>query len=156
MRTEKYRSGKEQSHGQLQKTQRRSGCGKGCKARLRKAWPGLALVRAAGSRNLSGVSRPVLHARRRSQRSPRPRLPPRTCFGCILKWPRVEDQGERAGAVRESWAEKQLYDEHNVPPRRHGGLTARSVAEGFRLPAFGEPVTLSGPPTRPHALPFRV
>lgn len=146
----------EQSHGQLQRTQRRSGCGKGCKARLRKAWSGLALARAPGSRNLSGVSRPVLHARRRSQRSPRPRLPPRTCFGGILKWPRVEDQGERAGAAPDSWAEQELYEEHYVPPGRHGGPMARPVAERFRPLSFGEPVTLSSPPTGPHALPFRV
>lgn len=42
-------------------------------------------------------------------RSPRPRPPPRTCFGRVPKGPGVEDQGQRAAAAREAWAEQERH-----------------------------------------------
>lgn len=116
--------------------------------RLRGRGPRPARVPAVGGGVSAGRSPPGLP----SQRSPRPRAPPRTCFGCILKRPSVEDQGQRAGAVREPRAEQEQHQERGRDPRpRHGRAPA---GEGAGPPAARGARDPGAPPSpRPRRLP---
>lgn len=120
--------------------------------RLRKAWPGLALARAPGSRDLSGASRPVLPTCRRSQRSPRPRPPPAPASVAFLKGQVLRTRGRglelrtRAGLSR-SCVKSTRFDIRAIGPR--------GSAEILRRRTLPDLVILGAPPSWPHALPFR-
>lgn len=145
----KCSSGRTRSEGQLPETQRREGAGRIGRGGYRRHGPVWCLpafpapITSVGSASLSF---PLASARRAV---PAPRSAPRTCFGCILKRPSVEDQRERAGAAHKSWAEQQLHKEQKARLAGHGYPTRGRVRERLQRLELAELVNLSAPPTWP-------
>lgn len=137
------------SEGQLLETQRRVGAGRngrGGYGRPGPVWrlPALpAPITSMGSTSLSFPLAPL------AEQSPPPQSPPRTCFGCILKRPSVEDQRERAGVAHQSWAEQKLHEEQKARLADHGCPTRGRARERPQRLELAELVNLSAPPTWP-------